>query len=357
MDVVLRYIGDSWRFGDISPLRMVCREWRSILDGTGMYSAVKSNLDDMVRVYMCCMHRSVSGIIGLFHYPTVDAHRWWRMTMMYETLKHADAVISKMWPPRLGNRISEVCLMTRLVRQLRGTEDLLYSIGAGKVPITVNFDQAEMGITRRMGELESAQPEASDCISDPWMRQRWRASFSGTLENDSEVTWESFSRLFLRGDVPEGDGMVHHLRTFLCFPEGRTVTPYAIHLLARLYGPGPDVWTNFRRLMMGRGFVGIVNMVHAEEIFESASRELRDRCFMLRYSRMHPDVLTISTYEPNIKRFTHRRNSNPTLTLPELMDRMSEDGWRLAPFAMDGTLSTGSALDISRSDRCTYRMV
>jgi hypothetical protein len=108
------------------------------------------------------------------------------------------------------------------------------------------------------------------------------------------------------------------------------------------------MWTNYFNLMMGHGFVGLVNSVHIKEMFVTAGDKISKCSYVLRYSRSVPDVFTVTTFNPITRECNNFRNVGPTLVLPDLLAKMERSGWKLAMFSLDGTIDASSALDCSR---------
>jgi hypothetical protein len=245
-------------------------------------------------------------------------------------------------------------MMARVARQFSGTATLLENIAEGRERMTQNFDAADMGLRRRINEVGTCSgPEASLCINDAHHRDIWNRHFgAGT----GEVSWEDFCDRFVGAAVLSNKPpqFASHLKALMCFPEESTVTPYAVHILSALYGPGPQMWTNFSNLMLGHGFVGLVNMVHAKEMFVAVRGSIKRGSYVLRYSRGLPDIFTVTTYNPISGEAGHMRNNSPALPLPELLLKLERMGWDMAMFSLDGTMATSSALSSSRVDRPFY---
>jgi hypothetical protein len=235
-------------------------------------------------------------------------------------------------------------MMARVVRQFRGTVQLITDIQANRTKVFLNFDCADMGLRRRLDEMEVGQGEiASSCIKDDHCRELWDGLFgAGT----GEVSWSEFCIKFVGSRVlnHRTPKFLSHLRGMLCFPETDTVTPYAVHIFSALYGPGLQMWTNYDSLVMGYGFVGLVNAVHAKEMFDAVRSKLHKPSYMLRYSRDFPGVFTVTTYDPATGEIAHVRNMNPTRSLPDLIFRMGRAGWNVALFSLNDAVAELSAL-------------
>jgi hypothetical protein len=359
MAAVLEHMSEVMPFARIAPLRLVCRAWRRALDETCTLHAAKADVCDVPGICAGVM------ALELKRRPAVNLRvrvNVVRRTMANDTLAWAETVFDRRrpWPPELGDRMAELQMMARVSRQFVGTAALLERIGA-RTPahgphLTENFDHAEMGLRRRIEEVVTATRVPADCIADPDARARWTAAFGARA---SEVTWEDLVDRFVGDDVVREfcavPSFLEHLRTFLCFPELDTVVPYAVHLLASLYGrPWSDVWRNFAGLVSGHGFVGIMNTEGAAALFASVRHRMHTRAYLLRYSRSVPDAFSVTTYDPADGRIEHMRNAEPRVPLPVLRAKMLTAGYRPARFSLDGTLDPVAALDVSESDRQRY---
>lgn len=351
--VVLSFMGETLSFKYLAPLRLVCISWRNILDSCSLTMA-KLDADRSLRMSLAWLRGVIERNIPRTAIVDPLDGIILRPIMFAETLKSADKIMSEHWPPHCSSRREELQMMARTARQFSGTVDLVNEVIDDNAFITQNFDIADMGLRRRMNEIATCQwPEASLCIKDTYCRDMWNKVFGAGV---GEVSWEAFCARFagteILGDKPPN--FVSHLKALMCFPEGKTVTPYAVHLLSALYGPGPQMWTNYSNLMLTHGFVGFTNMVCAKEMFDSVRDKIHRACCVLRYSRQTPDVFTITTYNPLSGECSHRRNLNPTYALPDLMREITRSGWEIALFSLDGTLDTPSALEISRVDMPLY---
>lgn len=344
--VVLTFMGDLCPFEELAPLRLTCKYWRDAVDNSSLTAAKTDACDSLAE--SCGRLRAA---ITTAKAAGTDKDR---LELMEATLTHTDQIMELHWPPVCFNRRAELQMMARVARQFAGTAVLMENIASGAEKITVNFDAADMGLIRRVNEISTCRPPtASACIKDAFYKEKWDSTFG---PHTVEVAWEDFCDRFVGAEVlcTKPPQFASHLKALTCFPEESSVTPYAVHLLSALYGPGNELWMNFSNLLLGHGFVGLVNMVHAKEMFTGVRDRIQNASYVLRYSRGVPEVFTVTTYNPMNGETSHTRNITPTLTLPNLLRKMERSGWVMAMFSMDGTLDTPSALSCSRVDRPLY---
>jgi hypothetical protein len=379
--VMLEFAGENLEFRHLATFRLVCRMWRDVVDGAGFSRSMR----DVVGVPARCM-LEIDGALKKLNGRNIEhqSHQigsWEsnrqrklgfpchendmrRLDMLVETLKLAKSIFDDdtKWPPRLGRRLSSLQMMHRISRQFRGTAKLMDEIATKKCSITHNFDLIEMGLRRRLEEIETATDPPSDCIREMDARYKWESMFGGRQWQQVQIDWKNFKDKFVNMETMQvcdtmerQHACMEHLRAYLCFPEENVVTPYSIHLLSSTCGPTMgEVWTNFVKLMTEDGFVGMMNMVFAESLLLNVhwmqKKELPT--YLLRYSRNNPDVFTVTTYDPRNKKMLHKRNMNPTLTLSHLHRKMRDLGYQPAKFRIDAT--TSSALEMSKMEKCRY---
>lgn len=354
--VVLNTMTDSCSFTILAPIRLVCRQWKKIIDSSTFRAA-----EDEINERFIAVRRQIGAIIHNMFHEMFIYNDIRRLHLIENTLQYSDTVMKQKWPPMCVNRRESIQMMARLLRQFTGTVQLLSDINDGTEKMTTNFDVADMGLRRRIEELNTNSFIASTCIKDAHTRALWDTAFGSAV---GEVSWSMFCKRFVRlANVKnKSTWFFRYLKTVMCFPEGEslrhsTVTPYAVHLLSALCGSGPDMWTNFNRLAIKNGFVGFVNVVGAEELFERIKGDLHVHSYFVRYSRTVPDVFTITTYNPSNNEIRHIRNINPTRPLPELIDQMNKSGWILAPCYPNTDIITSSALGYCRKNASAYYFV
>jgi len=99
---------------------------------------------------------------------------------------------------------------------------------------------------------------------------------------------------------------------FIDFPHDNMVTTYKWDLLTHLFGPFDMFSASFQRIALGRGFLGLVNRIQAEEILSPSP----NNTLLIRFSRTEPDFLAFSAKDKTGK-LTHTLNrSNGGATIP-----------------------------------------
>lgn len=110
------------------------------------------------------------------------------------------------------------------------------------------------------------------------------------------------------------------LRVFLNFPEDDVMTTYKFDLLDQTLGPMTHLVQNFRTIVLGAGFVGLVNRETANEMIgrffnHGNNKNLGRPIFLLRFSRTKPHqlVATIGVSKLTTIDVTHRLLDRATL--------------------------------------------
>lgn len=194
-----------------------------------------------------------------------------------------------------------------------------------------SFDIVELSIRRLVHELEAMvplvedydrrgvqrpdatqDPRVRDVIRDPEARTAWEAGV-GAARCYADLA--TFQRRILFRDFPCARTdprfqrfVAYHLNT----PVSDVVTVYRFRTLVSEFGPYARFAENFDRYALRPGFVGLMNMVRAEEVlvqhYNETPRAARRNTVLIRYSRSKPDVLAFTALDVARRRITHRRN-------------------------------------------------
>lgn len=118
------------------------------------------------------------------------------------------------------------------------------------------------------------------------------------------------------GKVKDGPRFKQHLHHFLNFPKDDLMTTYRFHVLVTLFGPLPDVTRNFEQYdsslcttysfsyVLGQGFLGLVNMIKAEEVFREIVPTVNT--VLIRFSRQRPTNLAFTSFNARERTIEHR---------------------------------------------------
>ena len=194
-----------------------------------------------------------------------------------------------------------------------------------------SFDIVEMSVRRLVHELEAMvplaedydrrgvarpyatpDPRVADVIRDPDARMAWETGL-GAARCYADL--RTFLRRVLFRDFPCAHScprfqrfVAYHLNT----PVSDVVTVYRFHTLVSEFGPYTRFAENFDRYALRPGFVGLMNMVRAEEVLVQHYKETppahRRNTVLIRYSRSKPGVLAFSALDVARRRISHRRN-------------------------------------------------
>eukprot|EP01123_Difflugia_compressa_P002109 TRINITY_DN12831_c0_g1_i1.p1 TRINITY_DN12831_c0_g1~~TRINITY_DN12831_c0_g1_i1.p1 ORF type:complete len:427 (-),score=48.66 TRINITY_DN12831_c0_g1_i1:220-1416(-) len=167
--------------------------------------------------------------------------------------------------------------------------------------VTENFDMLEILIRRYFHQLShmfitsTTLLYPSQCITNEPMRQVWLDKFGDVYW----VSWDLFNRTFvipftehLQPDVRER--VTSAIMFVVHFPSLGYVTSYLFHLLGCLWGPYDKLLYNLETYASTPGFLGILNMYGASKIMKQHSNVDKSRLYIIRFSRLCPDRLTIT---------------------------------------------------------------
>lgn len=170
-------------------------------------------------------------------------------------------------------------------------------------------DNAEYDPPGPNGHEGIPDPRVYEVVRDPEARALWQSAIGSER---CFVHYDVFhKRIIARcfGDaIASNPRFESHLRFHLNFPSSKVVTTYRFHVLLSLFGPFKQLAANFDRYALKPGFLGLVNMIAAEEILAKSLPTLRKNTLLMRYSRRQPEVLAFTSIDLKSKRIEHRRN-------------------------------------------------
>lgn len=385
MNLIMGYLGDTEPFSTMGQCRLVCKSWKNITDRCGMLRAVDDSMETVARETRM-LDRCILELTGR-RYNTDTCRRIEFLSMTTVKLRNALVETRVRRAPYQPNSVPLLQILARLFKQVSAIREVINGVSHNTRAVTVNFDALELGLRRRMQELITCSDCPSDCIMDRQVKSAWGATFgyyTGT------VAWEQFSKRFLSvwksidstpftlsntntatanmpversepdtdRDQDANSNTDRHLRAFLCFPgdEGGDdiVTPYAVHLVCALYGPpGPKMWTDFSSLMR-RGFIGVVTMIHAENLLKMALDVLPGDSMVVRYSRQMPELFAITTIRQSTGEVSHYRNVDShkrTIPIMQYLQKMMRSGWKIAEFYLSEDALTPAIKDLAHRSK------
>jgi len=335
MEVVLRYIAQTWDFESLADARLVCRGWRAVIDSSGLMASTETAIDGAIR----CADDAMSAAIILGRDCTGDAALA-NLRLMWETLEDANTFSQTL--PHFSARIDELIMTNNLWIQLEETSELLSDVF--KYP---KIDILELGIRRRLQEMRADHTTAISCIKDCRSRPMWENAFGA---NTFFVSWERFQN-HMMPDL-EDSRCAAHAKAFLCFPGVDSVSCYAYNLMSCLYGPPQSMWQNFGSVMTGMGFVGIINSVQAESLLKNVKGIIHRNSFIIRYSRQYPELFAVTCIDSSTGEIWSARNRRSSNSVPILqyIAEMKVRGFDLAKFFLDERAVMSSAYHWSQSN-------
>ena len=205
------------------------------------------------------------------------------------------------------------------VRRLEGTVFILEVKNAEEKQLMI----LDMELSRSLIQLQdtlklrssggSRRGGGTSIILDSRGRSKWK-----TMTKDVSRCWMSFSELFSRLQWPS----THRepLRAVLDFPRDGMITPWKWNAFVNILGPWKLIEPNFRRYVLGGGFVGYISRAHCETLL----RGLAPKTVILRGSRSHPSMLAMSYRPYNDDHFVHLTNNPNFWSMKDFAPSLSQ---------------------------------
>ena len=200
-----------------------------------------------------------------------------------------------------------------LTARMVDVSKMLQRIERMESTITENFDIFELKLRSYLEELKALFPpngfpaSSLGLISDEGAKMVWARYFG----ESAFVTFGRFVHMLeseqilpCAGSEENRTGMF--LRYFANFPVDDVVTTYKWNQLVCLFGPLDRFANNFQSLVMGKGFLGLINRIQA---FEILTLTHRPRTLLIRTSRTEPQFLAFS-YKDAEGKIAHRLNKD-----------------------------------------------
>jgi hypothetical protein len=202
-------------------------------------------------------------------------------------------------------------ILRNISKHLNDTAEMLDSLISEKYTMTLNFDIFELALRKYYEEMVALFPtsgESHRIINDPFAHACWRKQFGDALR---VVHYDSFIKHIVTPLWPEAtrnERFSRYLAYFFNFPRDNFFSVYRFNLLVTLFGPFDHVADNFAKYVLCPGFVGLINMIKAEEILIQLLPQLRRSTVLMRFSRQIPTLLAFSSIDIRTGKVEHRRN-------------------------------------------------
>mmetsp|Transcript_29654 Transcript_29654/g.33047 ORF Transcript_29654/g.33047 Transcript_29654/m.33047 type:complete len:522 (+) Transcript_29654:269-1834(+) len=268
--------------------------------------------------------------------PKALANQKARIGYLKATLEATEMLllsVAKSTPESLWNKypVKTTQCFQRLVQVLSGniedTTTTLEQIARDEMDISPNFDIYELTLRRYYDQLKRMFIEADDhtlhepstLIADEQARLLWTELFG---QGRYFVKFDQFCSQVIQPLVSSHsreidasyEDLIASLKFFVNFPRDDLVTPYKFHLLCCHWGPYSKIACNLEKYALCNGFVGLVNAIHSKHILSEISTQNNGKTYVLmRFSRLHPDKLTISYMSPNREVRHYRKPVNMTV--------------------------------------------
>jgi len=167
-------------------------------------------------------------------------------------------------------------LLKILETQLDETLKMIDRILNNQSVLTPNFDIFELILRRYLQQLQwmfsidQVQFPPSKLIEDEQARKVWEIYVG---EDKYVINFEEFFDLVISQEINKNlfDSCdKQRFKQFLCyfinFPNDNLMSTYKWNLLMRLFGPYDSFCLNFSKVAFGKGFVGLINRIQAQEL-------------------------------------------------------------------------------------------
>lgn len=210
-------------------------------------------------------------------------------------------------------------LIRNITTQIDEISRMIDDLLAGRFTITVNFDIFELSLRKYYEEVialfplicksvNSVGPET--IIRDRDARECWLSHFGNHLR---VVDYGTFITQIVRPLWDKGivtERFEAHLAHFFNFPRDNFFSIYRFNVLVTLFGPFPMVAENFNKYVLCPGFLGLINMIKAEELLTQLCPQLHRNTVLMRFSRRKPELLAFTSLNIRTGTIEHRRNVN-----------------------------------------------
>jgi len=260
--------------------------------------------------------------------------------------------------------------------QLRETKATLDKILNETYVVTDNFDIFELTVRRYYEQLRAMFPlrtrkklaAPAQLITDSKARAVWNNKVG---KDQHHCEFDKFYQEAICNAFPElasNHECHYYFSYFLNFPQDNMVTTYKWEVLTRLFGPYDNFMENFKTYVLGKGFLGLINRICAEEILKE-----NPKCVLMRLSRTYPTCLAFSFRREDDK-FDHYTNNPVWNSYPPFKDtrkssQMKENipikeflqkvffdkGYQLVPKKVDGrSVVNSSSVSLYASQTSAY---
>lgn len=287
---------------DILALGSTCRRFRDVCRTDLVWAAHAKVLGDAVRPAALSLLGEVS-VAGRKNFESPNSYE--RLNLLESTVLQLGGLT---FDQRNIQKFHIFLLVNALLRGLLDTAKMVGFISAQQVAsVTCKFDAADMALRRYVDEFAHIS-EGPNVIKDPKGHDAWVAEFG---KSASIVHFDAFFGRIIRKRWPDESSdprFVACLKAQVNFPRDNLMTAYRFHCFVCVFGPFDELVPNFVRIAMGTGFLGLINLIEAEDILSTNIEFMPRKTVLIRYSRRRPDMLAFSSIDPHTRRVEHRRN-------------------------------------------------
>jgi hypothetical protein len=305
---------------DLVSALLTCRSWNSLAHNDRLWwPYCAEELRDLAAGARCVENAAAAGA------ARKEGMAKQRLTFLQETARLLADYAQKQlgvhyWETFTDSRFA-AHLCHAIARQASEAAQALrqFEVKADDANCGAELDIHELALRRYYEEAQAMLPARSGA-ADPPGKAGEDSRLGVIVDNGARSLWsrcagstchchfDDFCRLLLEALPPATNSSRFqlYLRHFLNFPRDNLATTYRFHVLVSLFGPLPDLTRNFERYVLGRGFLGLANLVKAEEVLRRVAS--RRNTIVIRFSRRMPTLLAFTTYDAGSRRIQHWRN-------------------------------------------------
>lgn len=330
---VLIHIFDYVDLKTLCSIKLTCHQYNNICNENEIWDKFCRQLTTQIIDHCIGMTQQVNILKQLFQPPGKDRLDFLHstLTLLYQSM--CQYRIKSSWKTSSDHR-TLVYIFNALLKQLTLTGKMLTQIEFHNETVTVNFDIFELALRRYHYELMFI---LTDWIKSPLVLTDHQLIWNTHCHDRLSCTFQQFIELLkiYTQHSQLSERLIQHLSHLINFPQDNIISIYRYHCFLSLFGPISNCIENFQHYALGSGFVGLCNLIKAEEIIKQLNPS--NNLVLFRYSRQQPQALAFTSYNHVKGKIEHRRNLTPDKQIIPIAQFLKEQypGYLLADVRVD----------------------